>query len=79
MKQKLANKKRNKHQLLSEETTNKLKRGDLISGGISLLIFSILIMIGANISKNVVLLFISISISGSLGTKEQSIVIPLIN
>ena len=43
IKQKLANNKYNEHQLLSDETTNKLNRGDLISGGISLLPFPIFV------------------------------------
>ena len=57
---------RTKHQLLSENRTNKLKWGDLISGGISLFIFSILIIIGANFSINVAILLISIFLAGTI-------------
>ncbi len=79
IKQKLANNHSSEHQLLSELTTNKLNREDITSGGINLLLLSILIMIGANILKNVALSFISIFLSGSFGIKEQGTVIPLID
>ena len=79
IKQNIENYQNNEHQLLLEEATNKLKRGELMSGGINLVLFSILIMIGVNISKTVTLLFISILQSGSLGIKQQGIVIPIIN
>lgn len=50
-----------------------------MSGGINLLLFSILLMIGVNISKTLTLLFISILQSGSLEIKQQGIVIPIID
>ncbi len=57
----------------------KLNLKDLMSGGINLIIFSILIIMGANISNNVKQLFISICMSSSLRMKGQGIVIPLID
>lgn len=79
IKQKLINNHSSEHKLLSELTTNKLNREDVTSGGINLLLLSILIMICASILKNVALSFISIFLSGSFGIKEQGTVIPLID
>ena len=67
----------NEHQLLLKDSINKLNLKDLTSGGISLVIFSIMIMISAKFSKNVRQLFISIS--SSLRMKGNGIVIPLID
>ncbi len=72
--QKLSNNHRIVHQLLSEETT-KIKKKYQMSGGISLLLYSILIIIGANILNNITLLLISISLYDSLEIKGQSITI----
>lgn len=69
----------NEHQLLSEEDINKLNLEDLMSGGINLIIFSILIIMCANIANNVKQLFISICMSSSLRMKGQGIIIPLID
>ncbi len=57
---------------------NNYKNKKLMSGGIILILFSILMIISANIFKNVELLFNSISQSGSLGVKGKCIEIPLI-
>lgn len=57
---------------------NNYKNKKLMSGGIILKLFSILMIISANIFKNVELLFNSISQSGSLGIKGKYIEIPLI-
>jgi hypothetical protein len=63
---------------LSGAITNKLKRGELLSGRINLLLFSTLITIVANNINNVKLLFNSISQSSSLAIKYQGVVIELI-
>ena len=72
--QRLSNNNIIKHQLLSEEIIT-IKKKYQMSGGISLLPFSILIIIGANILKKITLLLISISLYDSLEIKEQSILI----
>ncbi len=74
MVQKHPNNRRIEHQLLSKETI-KIKKKYQMSGGISLLLYSILIIIGANIFKNITLLLISISLHDSLEIKGQSITI----